>query len=276
MMPSLPCRIPRLTAAVRRIAALLGAALVIAGCAATTGGGAPTAPVLIFGEQHDQPDQQRQAAAEIAALASRGELAAVVLEMADAGRSTRGLPLDATPAQAREALGWAGWPWDAYEGIVMTAVRAGVPVLGGNLPRPRMRSVMGDAGWDSRIGDAPRERLVEAVRTGHCNLLPASQEPGMVRIQIARDASMARTVADALQAAPAGARVVLHTGAQHASRDRGVPLHLPPGTASWVVMFGDAADGLVADERRPAAVVPTGDPCKGLEERLRRPQAPAG
>ena len=50
--------------------------------AAGTASAAP-ARLLIFGEQHDQPDQQRQVADAVQALAARGELAAVVLEMAE-------------------------------------------------------------------------------------------------------------------------------------------------------------------------------------------------
>src|SRR5690349_10330275 len=46
----------------------------------------PTAPrVLLYGEQHDQPDQQRQVAQAVRELASRQRLAAVVLEMAESG-----------------------------------------------------------------------------------------------------------------------------------------------------------------------------------------------
>ena len=76
--------------------------------------------------------------------------------------------------------------------VVMNAVRAGVPVLGGNLPRAEMRAAMAD----SQPGRAHRRRrarvLADAVRSGHCQLLPAAQEPGMVRIQIARDLALAR------------------------------------------------------------------------------------
>jgi uncharacterized iron-regulated protein len=247
----------------------------LAGCAAAPAP-VPPARLLVYGEQHDQPDQQRQVAEVVRQLAARGELAAVVIEMADAGRSTAGLPRDSNDAAVREALAWTGWTWADYAGVVMAAVQAGVPVLGGNLPRAGMRETMRDASLDGRVDDAARTLLAEAVRSGHCNLLPESQIPGMVRIQIARDVSMARTVGAALEAAPPGQRVLLLTGAQHASRDRGVPLHLPPGTPLHVTMFGDGPPGLVADERRPAQRTERPDPCDGLRERLSAPRpAPA-
>jgi len=234
--------------------------------------------LLIFGEQHDQPDQQRQVANTVQALAAQGRLAAVVLEMAEAPHSTTTLPRDASEAQAREALQWKGWPWESYAAVVMNAVRAGVPVWGGNLPRTAMRDAMADVSLDGRIDATARAQLADAVRSGHCNLLPATQEPGMVRIQIARDRSMAQVAAAALQAAPAGSTVVLLAGAQHASRDRGVPLHLQAehgidAAQMRVVMFGEGSPALRADERRAALFTPQADHCENLRKSLAAPKA---
>jgi uncharacterized iron-regulated protein len=170
----------------------------------------------------------------------------------------------------RGALAWSGWEWPVYEGVVMAAVRAGVPVLGGNLPRAKMRETMGDAARDGLVDAAVRERLAVAVRDGHCGMLPATQEPGMVRIQIGRDQAMADTVAAALKP---GQRVLLLTGAQHASRDRGVPLHLALHHGAprvHVVIFGDPSIGLAADELRSAKFTPRPDPCEGLAEQMRK------
>jgi uncharacterized iron-regulated protein len=251
------------------LALVLLAALL--GCAAPPRA-ASTAPVLIFGEQHDQLDQQRQVAEDVARLAAAGQLAAVVLEMAEAGRDTRGVPRDADEARVREALAWARWPWETYAAVVMNAVRAGVPVVGGNLPRAEMRAAMSDAVWDTRLDARARGLIADAVREGHCGLLPAEQEPGMVRVQVARDISIARTVEAALAGGRAGQRVLLLTGGQHASRDRGVPRHLRAGLAVHVVMFGDELAGMQADERRPFVATERPDPCEALRERLK----PAG
>ncbi len=239
---------------------------------------AAPARLLLFGEQHDQPDQQRQVAEEVQALAARGELAALVLEMAERPHHSTGLPRDASEQQVRDALQWRGWPWERYAAVVMNAVRAGVPVLGGNLPREQMRAAMGDAALDALLDDATRTLLVDAVRVGHCHLLPAAQEPGMVRIQIGRDRSMAQVAATALGDAPPGSTVLLLAGAMHTSRDRGVPLHLKREMASeppamQVVLFSASGDGLLADERRAARFTPQEDHCEGLRQRLAAPGA---
>ena len=71
-----------------------------------------------------------------------------LFELLNAERASAGL----------KPLAWddAGWPWAAYGPAVMAAVRAGVPVLGANRPRSRMREDMGrtfagtldgDVGW---------------------------------------------------------------------------------------------------------------------------------
>jgi len=235
--------------------------------------------LLIFGEQHDQPDQQRQMAQAVAERAADGRLAAVVIEMAQAPYGTAGLPADASEARVQQALHWHGWPWPAYAAVIMNAVRAGVPVWGGNLPGSRNHAAMNDAQLDARVPDAARAVIADAVREGHCNLLPQDQLGGMVRIQIARDQSLAQVVDDAMRRAEPPQQVLLLTGAQHASRDRGVPLQLL-AQGRWqpdqirVVMFNDDA-GLAADERRAATVTPQPDRCAALRRRLHGASAPA-
>ena len=175
--------------------------------------GAQTAWLL--GELHDQPDHQRQAAQIVDELAVQGRLQALVLEMAERGRHTHGLPRDAGEAQVREALAWhePAWPWAAYGPVVMAAVRAGVPVQGGNLPRAELRAAMGQARWDDTVPASARERLVDAVRDGHCGLVPEAQLPAMARMQIARDDALAATIAASARGASPEAVVLLLTGA---------------------------------------------------------------
>jgi uncharacterized iron-regulated protein len=251
-------------------------ALLVAWLLAAAAAPAGAASVLIFGELHDQPDQQRQVAQEVQRLADAGRLAAVVLEMAETPHRTTGLGRGVGEAEARAALAWQGWPWEAYAAVVMNAVRAGVPVVGGNLPRQALRAAMADAALDGLVADEVRERLAQAVRSGHCDLLPEAQVPGMVRVQIARDRSIAQVLADQARAAGPEQVVLLLAGAQHASRDRGVPLHLArvdPALAVRVVLFADDASKLQADERREAAVTPQEDHCEGLRRQWATPRA---
>ena len=206
-----------------------------------------TAPVLLLGEQHDAAQHHRIQTDLVTWLAARGGLAGLVLEMAEQGKSTAGLPPNAGVDAVKTALGWAeaGWPWADYEGAIMAAVRAGVPVVGANLNRTRLREAMNLTALDQRI---PSDALLvqdERMRTGHCGMLPESQIRPMTRVQIARDLAMAQTLEASLQAtlqearkptqtqpassaAPAASplAVLLLAGHGHVDKAVGVPQHL--------------------------------------------------
>ena len=230
-----------------RFNARLGAALVafaLAGCAshpavvpsaqwpAQLESALPT-DVLLLGEQHDAPDHQRLQRDTVQWLAARGRLAAVVLEMAERGHSTAALARGATEAQVQSALQWndAAWPWSAYGPVTMAAVRAGVPVLGGNLPRSAMAAAMQETRWDTHLATTARQQLLDALQDGHCGLLPATRLPAMARVQIARDASMALTAQEAVRP---GQTVLLVAGGEHVLRHRGIPTHWPQNIRSKV------------------------------------------
>ena len=186
----------------------------------------PASDALLLGEQHDAPEHQRWEADSVRWLAERGRLAALVIEMAEAGTGTDGLPPDANAAQVYAALRWneAAWPWERYRAVVMAAVAAGVPVRGGNLPRSRMRAAMQDEALDRHLPPAALALQRNAIEEGHCGLLPADRVMPMVRIQLARDASMAQVMQQARQD---GRTVLLAAGWGHVRRDLGVPTWLP-------------------------------------------------
>ena len=205
------------------------------------------ADVILLGEQHDAPEHQAMHQRAIETLAARGALAAVALEMANVGRSTAGVPRDASEAEVKSALAWdeAGWPWQAYGPAVMAAVRAGVRVIGANLPRSQSRTAMADASLDASVPPAVLQTQHDAVRAGHCGLLPESQVGPMARVQLARDRTMA---------------VVLLAGARHVDPSSGVPQHLPPGVRA-------------SSERLPEQP-PKKDYCAELREQFQRRSQP--
>lgn len=282
-------RRPLLPAAALSLA-LLGAA----GCATPAPLGAAAqarlatllpADALLLGEQHDAPAHQQLQRQAVQWLAARGELAALALEMAEQGRSTAGLPRDASEADVQHALAWrdAGWPWQTYRPVVMAAVRAGVPVLGANLPTARQRDAMRDAALDARLPPAALAEQQQRVRDGHCGLLPESQIGPMTRVQIARDIAMADTVRAARQP---GRTVLLVAGNGHVHRALGVPLHLPPDLTTKVLsaqsgqaqaaIDSEVTDTLPAhtsgaDLLWPTPPVPPRDYCAELRRATRQP-----
>ena len=191
--------------------------------------------ILLLGEQHDAPEHQQWERDTVHTLAREGRLAAVVLEMAHAGADTRALEAHPTESDVQAALQWqaAGWPWERYAPVVMAAVQAGVPVHGGNLPRSAMRDVMQQPHWDQHLNADAWERQRAAIRTGHCDLLPATQITPMARIQLAKDERMAHTAKTLLQP---GKTVLIVAGRGHVLRSVGIPTWLPAHITTGVAV----------------------------------------
>ncbi len=228
------------------------------------------ADAVLIGEQHDAPEHHVIEREAVEALVARGRLAGLTLEMAEDGNGTAHLPADATEEQVRIALSWndKAWPWANYGPAVMAAVRAGVPVLGANLPRERMKDAMADVSLDAQLSDSAREAQRKAVREGHCNLLPESQIGPMTRIQIARDRAMAQAVVKARQP---GKTVLLIAGAGHVLRPLGVPQHLPSDMKLASVQLLATAAATPAgptsdyDSVWPTPPLPPQDYCAGVK-----------
>jgi uncharacterized iron-regulated protein len=237
------------------------------------------ADVVLLGEQHDAPQHQQRQREVLDALIAQRRAAALVIEMAEQGGDTRQLPTSASEADARQALGWsaseaAGWDWAVYGPLVMRAVRAGVPVWGGNLPRAQFRNTMQDAALDSWLTAPALQTQQNQIREGHCQLLPESQIGPMTRVQIARDRSLASTAEGAMRV---GQTVLLVAGNQHVRRDLGVPVHLGAQVKAQVVLMqsGDdsttiSTDQPLADRVWRTAPVPAKDHCAEFKARMGR------
>lgn len=237
------------------------------------------AQALLLGEQHDAPEHQRLARQTVVALAAQGRLAALVLEMLPAGiRGTNLLP-NSTPQEARQALRWdeGAWPWAAYGPVIMAAIEAGAPVLGGNLPASQMRQAMVRSEFDARLPPAALAQQRQLMRDGHCGLLPESQIAPMARIQIARDLSLAAAVQAALRQAGPQQLVLMLSGSVHADKRLGVPAHLPtelPVRSVRLVAGGQGVDAGQFDAHWPTAPAPSSDHCAALREHFK--QRPTG
>lgn len=242
-------------------------------------------PAILLGEQHDQSAHHAWEAETVRHLAAKNQLAALVVEMAPAGGSTQGLAASADEMEVKTALQWeqgggpGGWPWQDYGPVVMSAVRAGVPVLGGNLPRTQMKQVMAETAYDSHLSAAGWQVQLDAIKDGHCGLLPESQFAPMARIQLARDESMATVMSQAVQAAKPGQSVLLVAGRGHSRADIGVPTWLPknlkPKVAIARAESTQAALSFAADWWQVLPASDTEDPCVKLREQWQKRAAPA-
>ena len=242
------------------------------------------APAILLGEQHDQTSHHQWEAATVRHLAAQGQLAALVIEMAPAGGDTRALKPGASDEEVKTALLWAqgggpgGWPWQDYGPMVMAAVQAGVPVLGGNLPRAQMKQAMGEARYDSHLPAAGWQLQLDAIKQGHCGLLPESQFAPMARIQLARDEAMAKVSTAAYKLAKPGQTVLLVAGRGHVRSDIGVPTWLAADFEPKVTIAqsdkAQVAINMKADKLLTLPGTASKDHCAELGEQWKNRAAP--
>ncbi|MDI6934784.1 ChaN family lipoprotein [Serratia sp. Se-PFBMAAmG] len=185
------------------------------------------APRVLVGEKHDNPDHHALQLWLMRALQARRKQGSLLLEMLQPEQQARVdalAGLATLPADLPKALDWQeGWDWQMYGPIVSEALHNHVPLLAANLSLAQMRQAYRQpTALPGERSNAPtvKAALLEQVRAGHCGLLPESQLPAMLAVQQLRD----RRIAERLLSAPEPA--LLFTGAYHARKDLGVPLHL--------------------------------------------------
>lgn len=185
-----------------------------------------SAPSIVVGERHDNPEHHRLERWLIARLAERNLLGGVAMEMLDTQQQIRlerishERLLQLSDAELRRALDWqrSGWDWAAYGPILRLALRLGIPLGAANLTRERI----GEIASAGQVPDLPPAVAVaqrRALIEGHCGLLPEAMLDGMLAAQVARD----RAMAEALAELPSMALLICGSG--HARRDIGVALH---------------------------------------------------
>ena len=244
------------------------------------------ADIVLIGEVHDNVAQHRLRLQWLRALADRGPIA-IVSEHFDSDAQSRlddarrtldaGLSLPERARRVAEAAGFRfdGWDWSLIGPVVELALERNLPLRAANLSSREAYSIArGQAhplaesvpdGWTVEIERA----MSVSIRTGHCDLLPESMIPAMVRAQRARDAQMAAVV---LAARAEGLKPVLLAGNGHVRRDLGVPVHLKgrPGLGS-VLAVGLLEQTAIREEGVFDRLLVTEaqsrpDPCEGLRK----------
>ncbi|HXK20363.1 MAG TPA: ChaN family lipoprotein [Polyangiaceae bacterium] len=216
---------------------------------------------ILLGERHDNPDHHRLQGRVLGELVKAGRRPALVLEMLEVEQqplveqySARG---DASAAGFGAALSWekTSWPpFKEYQPIFEAAFAAKLPIFAGNVAQADAKALVrqGTSALSAeRVKElrlepafpAPLEAtLVDELRASHCGQLPENLLGPMALAQHARDAQMAKVLADA--GAQNGA--VLISGGGHARLDRGVPYYLAfdaPGARVMSVSLREVRHG---------------------------------
>jgi uncharacterized iron-regulated protein len=235
------------------------------------------AEVVYLGENHDRPAHHAAQAAVLEALLAAGARPTVAFEMlaeTDQAAATAALAEGVGAAELDRRLRWSerGWPdvrlyWPLFE----LARSHGLPVLAIDLPGAETRAIarggltaLGAAGDRLRSvlpPDPAREAaLAQTLRDVHCGLLPEARIPALIESWHARNVTMARRLAAALEAKAhgPGPRILVIVGRGHQAAG-GLPDQvraIRPATGQLVVDLVDVDPGESAETVARAA---TGD-----------------
>lgn len=244
-------------------------------------------PVVLLGEVHDNAAQHAVRLRAVEQLLRDGLRPALAFEQLDRGSQPEIDRLLAQPPVPGEdvagriaALGPRGWDWKFYRPFLELAVKYHLPVVAADLSSADAMRV-GEEGFGAAFDPAAQRELgldplppallraqERAVDEGHCHQMPAQMLPAVARAQIARDATLARSIQPYLQRG-----VILLTGNGHIRRDIAVPHFLPPAERSRVISIA------LIERDTPRDEIPAGaydvvfrtpvqareDPCKSLK-----------
>ena len=260
------------------------------------------APLLLFGEVHDNAAQHALRLQALQAVVDRGARPALLLEMFDRerqaaidavqqGAAADGIDSDrvtATTAATTAATAIAsdpdgldrrvdalidaagrapGWHWPFYRPYLRLALQHRLPIVAANVSRADARRViqlgLAATGFQPAVPADIARAQAQAIEDSHCGALDSAMAARLANAQVARDQFMATTIA-----AHARRGVVLLAGNGHVRRDIGVPRWLPADLRSRSHAVGTLETGddsaAAYDEVLYVAPQVRPDPCAAL------------
>ena len=248
-------------------------AMLCGGCAAVP---PADAPLLLYGEVHDNAAQHAQRLEKLRTLLDGGARPALLFEQFDRERQPEidravasGMGADGVIAAAAATTG-SGWNWDFYRPLVELALRHQLPIVAANVSRADARRVIAEGlaahGFDARVPADIASAQAALIEGSHCGQIDAATARRMSSAQVARDQAMARLVQ---QHAARG--VVLIAGNGHVRRDIGVPRWLDDALRARVQVIGQLELGDEAPAKAFDTVFTTApqrrdDPCAAMRK----------
>ena len=218
---------------------------------------------ILLGEKHDNPDHHLLQARLIRTLTALGRRPAVVWEMIPESRqpilNRYWAKYSRDAAALGGTLGWdaSGWPaWSLYQPIAEAAMAAHLPMYAAGLSKAAVRTLARGKpsfafakrrralGLDNPMPEELRQRSLEQLYQGHCELMPRDTLGPLLNVQRARDA----VIAEHLLAGSVNDGALLIAGAGHVRKDLAVPVFLAryqPDVRITTVAFVEVRDGVL-------------------------------
>lgn len=208
--------------------------------------------LVLLGETHDNPVHHRLQLDMLSASLDSGQYPSLLLEQFDTDQQSA--IDDALKAGRDPALLLRGWDVAQYRNLILKAVDARLPLRATNLPREKLRPVIREgfaslpadevdrlslhATWD----DARESFMRNVIELSHCGKVGAQLRDGLVRAQRLRDATLAESALQHLDA-----RAIFILGRGHARRDVGVPRYVQarrPATRMLSIALVEVSEGM--------------------------------
>ncbi|MDA1099186.1 MAG: ChaN family lipoprotein [Proteobacteria bacterium] len=218
---------------------------------------------ILLGEKHDNPDHHLLQARLIHTLTALGRRPAVVWEMILESRQP---VLDSYWAKYSHdaaalggTLGWdaSGWPaWSMYQPIAEAAMAAHLPMYAAGLSKAAVRTLargkpsfafakrQRSLGLNIPMPEEMRQRSLEQLYQGHCELMPRDALVPLLNVQRAKDA----VFAEHMLSGGADDGTLLIAGTGHVRKDLAVPVFLArhqPDVRITTVAFVEVRDGIL-------------------------------
>ena len=195
---------------------------------------------LLLGEKHDNPDHHLLQGKVLQYLIEENKIGRVAFEMMESDKQSLLDNIDlgeiTSEALLKTYLSWddEGWDWPFYGPLINASLQAGLKVTAANITSAEMMRVYQQP-QDEAVARVLDESVIAQLNLdideSHCQLLPESQFPAMVRVQQSRDYQMAEALLGANSGSkdlePQGAGLgLLIAGNYHIRQDLAVPNYL--------------------------------------------------
>ncbi|MDW3095425.1 MAG: ChaN family lipoprotein [Gammaproteobacteria bacterium] len=191
--------------------------------------------IILLGETHTNPDHHVGQAGIIENWLSTEIKSALVFEMLAYDDWKQFLNPEFTLEQLHQTLeeDSGRWDWELYAPILEVQIKHQLPIVGANLTRTQL-----DEYSSGELCNITRDKytielcdlfsseeesiIQQLIFDAHCGYLPLEHTQPLLRIQVAKDASFALSLANIASTH----KVALIAGAVHVRKDIGVPVHL--------------------------------------------------
>jgi uncharacterized iron-regulated protein len=190
---------------------------------------------ILLGETHTNPDHHIGQAKILEKWLSADQPTAIVFEMLAYDDWKKPLNPEYSLADLYKKLEEVSsqWDWEIYKPILEIQIKNQLPMVGANLTREQLDEY--SSGKECRVArksaslefcdllaEDQQASIRQLIFDAHCGYLPLEHTDPLLRIQMAKDASFALSVANIGNTHKAA----LIAGAVHIRKDIGVPVHL--------------------------------------------------